>query len=92
MTGAAEVHDANGTSLGVAEENVLWLQVAVDHVDLWRGQEQQRRAQLLGKLACQVQRDATEIGVPEELVEVVGEKLEDETEMVPEHEVAFQAN
>ncbi len=64
----------------------------MDHVDIRRGQKQERRAQLLGKLACQVQRDAAEVGVPEELVKVIGEKLKDQAEVVPEHEVTFQAN
>ena len=54
LAGAAEVYDPNGAPLGVAEEDVLWLQVAVDDVDLRGGEEEQGRAQLLGKLARQV--------------------------------------
>lgn len=40
----AKVHYFDGTPLGVAEENVLRLQVTVDDAELRRGQEEQRRA------------------------------------------------
>ena len=48
----------------------------MDDVDLWCREEQQRRAQLLGKLAGEVEGDSPKVGVAEQLVEVVGEKLE----------------
>lgn len=71
MTGAAEVHDLDGAALGVAQQDVLRLEVAVDDAELGRGQEQQRSAKLLSKLPGQVERDATEVGVPQQVVEVV---------------------
>ncbi len=64
----------------------------MDDAQLRRGQEQQRGAQLLSKLARQVQRHAAEIRVPQQVVQVIGQHLEDQTQVVPEHEVAFQMN
>ena len=49
----------------------------MDDVELWGCEEQQRCAQLLRELARQVERDATEVGVPQQVVEVVGEQLKD---------------
>ena len=62
----------------------------MDDVELWRGQEQQRRAQLLGKLAREVERHPAEICVAQQVVEVVGEKLKDQTQVVAEGEVTLQ--
>ncbi len=92
MTGAAKVHDAHCTPLGVAQKNVLRFQVAVDDLDFGRGQEQQGRAQLLGKLARLVQLDAPEVGVAQELVEVVGQQLKHEAQVIAIHEMTFHAN
>ena len=62
----------------------------MNNVQLRRGQEQQRRAHLLRKLPRQVQRHTAEGRVSQKVVEIVGEKLEDQTEMVAEHEVTFE--
>ena len=56
------------------------------------GEEEEGRAQLLRKLAGKVEGDAPEVGVAEELVEIVGEELKDQTEMVPEHEVTLETH
>jgi hypothetical protein len=45
---------------------------------------------LLSKLPRQVERDAAEIGVPQQVVQVVGQQLEDQAEVVPPHEVVLQ--
>lgn len=92
LTGASEIHDLDGGSLGVAEQDVLGFEVTVDDAQLRRGQEEQCGAQLLSELARQVQRHATEIGVPQQVVQVIGQHLEDQTQVVPEHEMAFQMN
>ena len=42
-------------------------------------EKEEGRAQLLRKLASQVEGHAVKIGVSEEFVEVVGEELKDET-------------
>lgn len=63
LTWAAEIDNLDCRSLGVAEEDVLRLEVAVDDVEFGRGEEQQRRAQLLSELAGEIQRDASEVGV-----------------------------
>ena len=90
LAGAAEVDDLDGAALGVAEENVLRLEVAVDDVELGRREEEQRGAELLRKLTREVERHAAEVGVAQEVVEVVGEQLKDEAEMAAEHEVALE--
>jgi len=59
----------------------------VDDAELRCGQEQECRAQLLGELPRQVEGDAAEVGVPQQVVQVVGEHLEHQAEVVPEHEV-----
>ena len=58
----------------------------------WGGarEEEKRRAQLLGKPPSEVERDAAEVGVAEEFVEMVGEELKDETEVVLEWSGGFR--
>ena len=90
MTRAAKVDNLDGAAFGVTQEYVLRLEVAVDDVELGRGQEQQRGGQLLSKLARQVERDAAEVGVAQQVVQVVAEQLKHQTQVVPEHEVALQ--
>jgi hypothetical protein len=43
----------------------------MDNVELRRGEEQQGRAELLCKLACQVQRHAPKVGVAQQVIQVV---------------------
>ena len=84
---APEVDDLDGAALRVAQQDVLRLHVAVNDVQLGRREEQQRRAQLLRELTRQVERDAAEVGVPQQVVQVVGEQLKDQAQVVAEHEV-----
>lgn len=62
----------------------------MDYVQFGRREEQQRRAELLRELPREIQRDAPEVGVPQEVVQVVREQLEHQTQVVPPHEVSFQ--
>lgn len=87
---APKVDDLNGGPLGVAEEYVLRLEVAVDYVKFRCREEHQCCAQLLRKLPREIQRYAPEVGVPQEVVQVVGEQLKHQTEVIPPHEVSFQ--
>ena len=64
----------------------------MDDVELWRSQVEQRCAQLLGKLACQVQRHAAEVGVAEQVIQVVAQQLKHKAQVVAEHEVSLQAH
>ena len=64
----------------------------MDDVDLGRGEVEQSRAQLLGKLAREVQRDSPEVGVAQQLIEVVGEQLKHQTQVVAEHEVPLETD
>lgn len=64
----------------------------MDDAELRRGQEKQCRAQLLRKLPCQVQRHPAEICVTKQVIQVVGQHLKHQTEVVPEHEVPLQVN
>ena len=46
-----KIKNLDGAALRVAQQNILWLQVTVDNLDLRRGEEQQRRRDLLRELA-----------------------------------------
>jgi len=81
LTRAAKVDNLDRRAFRVAEQDVLRLEVTVDDVELRRREEQQGRAQLLCKLARQIQRDAAEVGVAQKVVQVVGEQLKDETQV-----------
>lgn len=52
----------------------------------------QRHAQLLGELARQIQGDTAKVGVTQEVVEVVGQKLKDQTEVVAKYKALLQLN
>ena len=45
---------------------------------------------LLSKFPSQVEGNSPEVGVPEQVVEVVGEQLEDQAQVVAPHEVVLQ--
>ena len=92
LAGAAEVHDLDGATLGIAEQDVLGLEVAVNDAELRRGQEEQRCAELLRQLPRQVQRDSAEVRVAQEVVQVVGKQLEHQAQVVPKHEVPLQVH
>ena len=64
----------------------------MDDLDVWGGEEEQGCAKLLGKLACQVEGDASEVSVAQQLVEIVRQQLEDKTEMVLVHETTLHPN
>lgn len=90
LTRAAEVDDFDGTSFRIAEQNVLWLQVAVYDVEFGWREEQQRRADLLSELTCQVEWHTAKIGISQKIIEVVGEHLENEAEMIVMDKVLLQ--
>jgi len=90
LTGAAKVDNLDGTAFGVAQENVLWLQITVYDLQLWCPEEQQRSAQLLRKLARQVQRHSTEVGVTQQIVQVVRQELKDKEQMTAPQEMSLQ--
>lgn len=81
LTRAAKVDDLDGRAFGVAEQDVLRLEVAMNNVEFGRREEQQRCAQLLRKLARKVQRDAAEVCIAQQVVQVVGKQLEDQTQV-----------
>lgn len=62
----------------------------MDYVEFGCGEEQQCCAELLRKLPSEIQRYASEVGVPQQVIQVVGQKLEHQTQMVPPHEMSFQ--
>ncbi|EKU23075.1 dual-specificity tyrosine- -phosphorylation regulated kinase 1b, partial [Nannochloropsis gaditana CCMP526] len=90
--GGAKVDQLDPTPLGVAQQNVLGFEVAVDDVHVWAGQEVQGLEDLLGELPEERERDPGELGVLEEVVEIVGEHLEDQDLVVPVDEVLLQAH
>ena len=85
-----EVDNLDRTSLGVAEENILWLQITMDNFQLGRGEEEERSGDLLCKFSSEVERHAPEVGVAQQVVQVVGEELEHQTQVVAPHEVVLQ--
>lgn len=89
LTRAAKVNDLDRAPFGVAEEDVLWLQVTVDYAEFRCSQEKQCCAQLLGKLAREVQRNTTEVGVTQQIIQIVGKHLKHQAQMVAEHELMF---
>lgn len=48
--------------------------------------------QLLCELPGEVKGDAPEVGVPQQVVQVVAQQLKHQTQVVPEHEVALQVD
>lgn len=55
-------------------------------------EEQQRCAQLLSKFPGQVQRDAPEVGIPQQVVEIVREQFEHQAKVVPPHKMPFKSH
>lgn len=70
LAGTAEIDDFDRRPFGVAQENVLGLQITVDDVQFGLGQEHERRAQLQCELSRQIQRHAPKISVPQEIVQI----------------------
>lgn len=60
---AAKVNDFDSRPLWITQEDVFWLEVAMDDTQFRRREEKQCCAQLLSKLARQVERDAAKVGV-----------------------------
>lgn len=63
LTRATKVHNPNGTSLWVAEEDILWFKVTMDDIDIMSREKEEGSAQLLGKLTSQVEGHAPEVGI-----------------------------
>lgn len=59
------------------------------YVEFWGGKEEQSGAELLGKLSSQVQRYAPEVGVSQQVVQIVGEELKHQTQVIAEHKMTF---
>ncbi len=64
----------------------------MDDLDFRGREEEKSGAQLLSKLASQVERDTTKVSVAQEFIEIVRKKFEDKAEMVAIHEVPLHAN
>ena len=90
LTRAAKVHKSDCTSFGVTEQNIFGLQITVDDPQLGCGEVQESCAKLLCKLASEVEGDSVKVGVPQELVEIVGEELKHQAEVATEHEVPLE--
>mmetsp|Transcript_3808 Transcript_3808/g.12719 ORF Transcript_3808/g.12719 Transcript_3808/m.12719 type:complete len:418 (-) Transcript_3808:936-2189(-) len=85
--GGPKVDDLDGRPLGVPQQDVLRLEVAVDHGHLAEREEAKALEDLPRKLADQVEGDPAEVGVAQEVVEVVAQHLEDEALVPAVHEV-----
>lgn len=89
MTGTAKINDFDRRPFRIAQENIFRLQIAMNYTKFGRGQEQQRRAQLLSELPSQIERHAPKIGIAQQIVQVVRQQFEHETQMTPPHEMSF---
>jgi len=92
LTRTAKVNDLDGTALGVTEQNVLRLEIAVYNLQFRSSEEQQRRAQLLRKLARQIERHPAVVCVAQQVVKVVRQQLKDEEQMITKHKMSLQLN
>mmetsp|Transcript_14083 Transcript_14083/g.37903 ORF Transcript_14083/g.37903 Transcript_14083/m.37903 type:complete len:528 (+) Transcript_14083:98-1681(+) len=88
----AKVDELDGRALGVAQEDVLRFEVAVDDGDLAEAEEAEALENLLGELAYEIQRDSSKVGVAEEVVEIIREHLEDKALVAAVHEVRQEAH
>ena len=87
LTWTAKVDYLYGAPLGIAQQDVLRLQITVNDAEFRCREKEQRRAELLGKLPCKVEGDTSEVCVPQEVVEVIGQKFKHQTQMVFVHKV-----
>jgi len=62
----------------------------MDDVEFRWGEEEQCSAQLLRKLAREVEWHASKVSVAQEIIEIVGEELKDEAEVGAKHKVSLQ--
>ena len=85
-----KVNYLDSAPLWVAQQNVFWLQITVDDFQLRGREKEEGCGDLLSKFPSQVEGDSPEVGVPEQVVEVVGEQLEDQAEVVAPHKVVLQ--
>lgn len=85
---ASKVDDLDGGPLRVLQQNILGLEITVDDADLIREQKVHRAADLLRKLAYKVKRDALEVGVPDQVVQVVRQELKHQAQVIPVLKVA----
>ena len=69
------------------QKDVLRFQVTVYYVHILARQESQGFEHLLGKLSNQIQRDATELGILQQLIQIQREHFKDETLMISVHEM-----
>lgn len=89
LTGAAKIDDFDSRPLRVAEKNIFRLEVTVDNAQLGRREEEEGCTELLSKLARQIEGNAAEVCIPEEIVQIVRQQLKDKTKVVPPHEMSF---
>eukprot|EP00964_Phaeocystis_antarctica_P151459 scaffold119065_cov63-Phaeocystis_antarctica.AAC.1 len=88
----AEVDELDGGAPRVPQQDVLRLEVAVDDRDVAQREEAEGLEDALAELADEVERDALEARVPQQVIEVVREHLEDEALVAAEHKVLEQAH
>ena len=75
----------------MSQQNVLGLEIAMYDAHVAQREEAERLEDLLATLANQVERNALERRVPQQVVQVVREHLEDQALVAAEHEVLLEA-
>lgn len=87
---AAKVDNLDSTAFGVAQKDILGLEIAMNDLQFRRREEEQCSAQLLGELASQIERHAAEVGVAKQVVQVIREQFEHETQVIAPAEVPLE--
>ena len=77
----SKVDDLDAAALGVPQQDVLGLQIAVDDVDLRLREEGQSLEDLLGEFADEVEGNAAELCILQELVQIERQHLKDQALM-----------
>eukprot|EP00041_Stephanoeca_diplocostata_P019264 m.412702 g.412702 ORF g.412702 m.412702 type:complete len:433 (+) comp21258_c0_seq6:60-1358(+) len=84
----SKVNKLDGGAFRILQQDILWLQITVNDLDSRRREEQERVEHLLRKLAYEIERDALEARVADQIVEVVREMLKDQAKVVAVDECA----
>jgi hypothetical protein len=90
MAGAAKVNDLDGAPFWISEQYVLGLEIAVDDVDVGIGHEGEGGEDLMCELPDEVEGDAMEVCVPQQVIQVVRQQLKHQAQVVPVSELLYQ--
>mmetsp|Transcript_12095 Transcript_12095/g.33488 ORF Transcript_12095/g.33488 Transcript_12095/m.33488 type:complete len:216 (+) Transcript_12095:483-1130(+) len=76
----------------MAQQNILWFQIAMNHVHVGSGKERQCPQHLSRKLSYQIERNPSKLCVLEQFIQVERKHLKHKTLVIPIHKVSQQTN